>query len=122
MPPSFFTYYSTIAMSIGKSASKVWREQVKAGNTSLAFSPWLTREKEKMSADGNTTGIVLVDQALNDSVHVAIKDAVDVGGLKSKPNSNKIFGINKTVFIVSSIILIASIGGGIYLLTQTGKK
>lgn len=72
-----------------------------------------------MSADGINDNLLLVDRTLNDSVHTAIKDAATTGGLKTETTGKTIFGINKTVFIVSALLLTA---GTVYLIIQTGKK
>lgn len=103
--------------TIGKSATKTWREQIKKGQTTLGFSAWITREKEKLGADGSSNNLLLVDRTLNDSVHAAIASAT-AEGLQPKPKGNKVFGIDKTVFIISALLLIA---GTVYLLTRIGK-
>lgn len=106
--------------TIGKSATRLWREQLKGGQTTLPFAAWITREKEKISADGTAnSNLLLVDRTLNDSVHQIISDTKQAGGLKTQESGKTVFGINKTVFIVLAGLLAA---GSIYLITQIGKK
>lgn len=106
--------------TIGKSASRIWREQTKSNQTTLPFDAWITREKERLAADGfNNNNLLMVDRTLNDSVHAAINDAAASGGLNKKPSGNTVFGINKTVFILGAVLLAAS---SIYLMTQIRKK
>jgi hypothetical protein len=94
---------------IGKSASKLFREYKKAGGT-LQFPAWVDREKEKVfSANGEDQGILPVDRQLNDSVHTAINDALKEAGFQTQESGKTVFGINKTVVVITSVVLLAGV-------------
>lgn len=98
---------------IGKPATRAWRES----KTSLSFKNWINREKEKLSADGDSN-LLLVDRKLNDSVQNIIKETLtpaDAG----KKKAATILGVNQTVFILSSLLFTA---GTIYLITRISKS
>lgn len=102
---------------IGKSATQIWRHQYLKNGGTLGFTDWINREKAK-SVDGSTN-LVIVDKALNDSVQTTIKEAALPLNTPAKPAGSTVFGINKTVFIISSLALAAGIG---LLITQIGKR
>ena|SRR5438046_724338 len=105
---------------IGKSATRMWREQLKGGQTTLPFAAWINREKEKISADASSSsGLVLVDRTLNDSVHQIITDTTTAGGLQTKPTGKTILGIKTPIFIVGAVLLATA---SIILITQISKK
>src|SRR5262245_52930287 len=105
--------------TIGKSATRLWREEIKSGATTLSFAAWISRKKEMLSADAAGSNLILIDKTLNDSVQSAIAGATEAGRLQSKASSKTIFGINKTLFIISAIVVVA---GGVVLITQISKK
>lgn len=100
---------------MSKSANRLWREYRKAGGQ-LSFAAYINREKEKtFAASGENDSLFAIDKSLNDSVHNAIKETLAGGGLKTSNTGNTIFGINKTVFIAGSVLVVAAT---IYLLTR----
>lgn len=102
-----------------ESAAKQWRKYIKEGGTQ-PFTNWLTREKQKMhSANGEDNNLLMIDHALNDSVHNTINDTIAHAGTPPKKTGQTVFGINKYVFIAGVIITVAA---GIYLITQHSKK
>ena len=105
--------------TIGKSASRMYREYKRNSGT-LTWPQWLDRQKEKtFAASGEDDDIVMIDRTLNDSVHAAIKDSLITAGLKTKESGKTIFGIDKTVVIIGSLLLLA---GTTYLIYYNIKK
>lgn len=103
---------------MGKSAARLWREYQRMGGT-LPFPAWLTREKTKFhSANGEDGSLLMIDRTLNDSVHQVIKESISPAA-PPKKSGTTVFGINKTVFIVGGLLVLAA---GIYLITQHSKK
>lgn len=100
---------------IGKTATSIWRHEYKKNGGTLSFPQWIEREKNKFAADGNNN-LLLIDKTLNDSVHAAINDAT---GVNKKSSEKTVFGINKTIFIISAIVFV---GGLTYLITRILKK
>lgn len=103
--------------TIGKTANWIFRHEYKKNGGTLSFANWINREKAKLSADADNN-LVLIDKVLNDSVHNAIKEVV-VPVEKTEETGNTIFGINKTVFIISALLFTA---GGIYLISRISKS
>jgi len=105
-----------------KSANQLWKES----NTSLSFKEWIEREKSKGIFIPNKkfkafNGVDL-EGSLNNDI---IKDTLNIGkdrfekelGINKKPvvaPKNKVFGLNKTLLIVSGIIVVSAIGYKLY--------
>jgi hypothetical protein len=101
-----------------KSPNRLWRES----GTSLSFSDWIQREKDKgvflinkkfekfASADGEIDDATWLEQ-------VKKQDRINLGIDKIKdPNKkdNTFFGLNKPILILSALIVIGAIGYKIY--------
>lgn len=103
---------------IGKSASRLWHDYAKQGGT-LGFSSWLNIQKQKMQADGDSANLVIVDTSLNETVQKTIKETAIPSNTSNKPAGKTVLGVNKTIFVVSSLALVTGVG---ILIMQIGRK
>jgi len=98
-----------------QTANQRWRQ---SGST-LSFKNFLEREKAKMaSIDGGSYEIIL-NKPLNDSVQASLATVRKEAGYKTEISNKTVFGINKTVLIISGLVILAGIGYKIY---KTQKK
>lgn len=97
-------------------ANQLWKEQVKAGNTTLPFLTWLEREKMKAfySADGDSSVKIPVNKPLNDSVQTAIKNLHTQAGEKTQATSEYVAGI-KVQYLYGSIAALSLVTFGILI-------
>jgi hypothetical protein len=101
-----------------KSPNRLWRES----GTSLSFADWIQREKEKGSylinkkfenfanADGEVSDNDWIDKIKSQArIDLGIDKTVD-------PNKkdNTFIGLNKTLLVLSGLIMIGAIGYKIY--------
>lgn len=98
-----------------KSANQLYKEQKRTGQTTLAFLPWLEREKTKAYFNMNGDLSVPVNKPFNDSVQQVIKELHEKGGLKEEAGKEYILGIKRGLFIwTGAIVVIVTTGIIIY--------
>jgi len=89
-----------------KTANQLYKES----GSSLPFSMWLEKEKEKAS-------LFIKNAKLNE---IITKEKEKLGlSTPNKKSNDTIFGLSKNVIIISSVLLISAIGFKIY---QNFKK
>jgi hypothetical protein len=100
-----------------KSPNKIWRES----GTSLSFADWIQREKDKGAFLTNKKfeNFANVDGEIDDATwleEVKKQNRIDLGldKLDDKPKDNTFLGLNKTILILSGLIIIGAIGYKIY--------
>lgn len=98
-----------------KSANKRWKES----GTTLTFKEWIDRENKKKDGDdsffikskkdnfANQVGGSSISDSVTDSVNVSYYD--DTNNVPEE-HTNKIFGLNQTIVIVSAVLLVGSLG------------
>jgi hypothetical protein len=105
-----------------KSANQLWKES----NTSLSFKDWLEREKSKgvfipnkkyLAFEGVDTDASINNSSIKDTLNIS-KDRFEKElGIDKKPviiKDNKLFGLNKNILIVSTLLIVGAIGYKIY--------
>lgn len=80
----------------------------KASGSTLPFKEWLNREKAKGTFIKNDTLASIQEDAKKDFGITTNEDELN------QKSAGKIFGINKSVVIISAVIIIAAIGVKIY--------
>jgi hypothetical protein len=90
---------------IEKSANRMWKES----NTTLSFKDWLNREKTKFINFNGGETTMIINKPLNDIIQKTVIDIKRSAGYKEKPENNKILGLNKTVVIISAVVVTAFI-------------
>jgi hypothetical protein len=105
-----------------KSANKLWKES----NTSLSFKDWLEREKSKGIFIPNKKFMAFEGIDLEGSLNnTSIKDTLNISkerfekelGINRKETTipkNKIFGLNKSVLVVSTLLIVGALGYKVY--------
>lgn len=102
-----------------KSPNKIWRES----GTSLSFADWIQREKDKGAFLTNKKfeNFANVDGEIDDATwleQVKAQNRIDLGIDKPLEDKNKkdntFLGLNKTVLLLSGLIIIGAIGYKIY--------
>ena len=101
-----------------KSPNKIWRES----GTSLSFADWIQREKDKGAFLTNKKfeNFANVDGEIDDATwleEVKKQNRIDLGIDKpndDKPKDNTFLGLNKTVLLLSGLIILGAIGYKIY--------
>ena len=93
-----------------KTASKKWRE---SGST-LSFKNWIERENQKKSGGDSKLSFdaVKVDNVNVDTtaiVNQALQDAEDTP-LRTTEDKSKIFGLDKSIFVFSTVLILGSLG------------
>ena len=97
-----------------KSANKKWKE---SGST-LTFKEWIDREnkkKDSMSSNflsfDSSTSVGQTQQQLNDSIKEQIQNSEDINGTATyQEDKSKFLGLDKSIFIFSTLIVLGSIG------------
>ncbi len=82
-------------------------QMYKNSGSTLPFREWLNREKEK--------GIVIPQQGVSDRIDDELQkklDGEEVNFIKS--GENTVLGLNKTVLIISTLIVLGAVGYTIY--------
>ncbi len=89
-------------------ANQLWKQQIDAGQTDLAFLPWLEREKMKAfySFDGDGSVKIPVNKPLNDSVQTTIRQLHEVAGEKTEAGTEYFLGIKKQYLYGSVAVLV----------------
>jgi len=102
-----------------KSPNKLWRES----GTSLSFADWIQREKEKGAflANKQFEKFANVDGVIDDATwleNVKNQSRIDLGIdkiVKEKElKDNTFIGLNKTLLLISGLIVLGAIGYKIY--------
>lgn len=105
-----------------KSANQLWKES----NTSLSFKDWIEREKSKgvfipnkkfMDFDGVDTEASINNSSIKDTLNISKERFEKELGLDKKEavvRKDKIFGLNKRILILSTLLIVGSIGYSIY--------
>lgn len=105
-----------------RSANQLWKES----NTSLSFKDWLEREKLKgvfipnkkyLAFEGVDTEASIYNSTIKDTLNISKERFEKDLGLDKKPVTlakNKLFGLNKSVLIVSTLLIVGAIGYKIY--------
>lgn len=94
------------------SANQRWKQS----GTTLSFKDWLNREKTKfasMNADGSSTQVIS-NQPLNQAIQDSLNSSLSKAGYKTQVSNKTVFGINKTVLLVSGLLIVGAIGYSIY--------
>jgi hypothetical protein len=89
-----------------KSANQLYKES----GSSLPFKEWIAREKDKgtfMYANG-------LQSKINEVIAANVNQSVEDGQPKKELPKDKIFGLNKYIVIGLGLVVVASIGYGIY--------
>lgn len=99
-----------------KSANKKWKES----GTSLSFKEWIDRENKKKESGSDTTFLPFdasqqVDQAYQDAISNS-----DILGIRTEEDKSKILGLDKKIFVFSSVIILSSLG--FYFYNKLKKK
>lgn len=111
------------------SANKMWRES----GSNLPFKQWVElhnaakkqqeqQEQQFINLTGDNIFKDSINQsnlAINDTIDKAKKDLVINSGYKSVPSTNKILGLDKNIFIFSTLLIV---GAGIFAIYQNLKK
>lgn len=102
-----------------KSPNKIWRES----GTSLSFADWIQREKDKgafltnkkfekfANVNGDIDDETWIEKVKKQNRN---KLGIDLPIDDKKPNDNSFLGLNKTLLILSGLIIIGAIGYKIY--------
>jgi hypothetical protein len=102
-----------------KSPNKLWRES----GTSLSFADWIQREKDKGAflANKQFEKFANVDGVIDDTTwleNVKNQSRIDLGIdkiIKEKElKDNTFIGLNKTLLLISGLIVLGAIGYKIY--------
>jgi len=100
-----------------KSPNKLWRES----GTSLSFADWIQREKDKGAFLTNKKfeNFANVDGEIDDATwleQVKKQNRIDLGidKIDDKLKDNTFLGLNKTILLLSGLIIIGAIGYKIY--------
>jgi hypothetical protein len=101
------------------SANKKW----KMSGSTLSFKEWIDRENKKKEPEGNfipfipdTTARDIVDETLQQERDYIAK----VAGYKETASANTIFGLDKKIFIFSTIMVVGSLS--YYFYSRLKKK
>lgn len=84
-------------------------QQYKKSNSTLPFKSWLEREKSKgrvFRRDGITEDI---NDALSNKIKETRAKITTEPTNDTKPSSNKIFGLDKRILMLSGIIIVSAI-------------
>ena len=102
-----------------KSPNQLWRES----GTTLSFKNWIQREKDKSNFMLNKKFLNFTEDVSNetsndttwlqDSLNQAKKD-LGIEKPKDKEKDNTFIGLNKTVLLLSVLIIVGAIGYRIY--------
>ena len=101
-----------------KSPNKIWRES----GTSLSFADWIQREKDKGAFLTNKKFENFADEngEIDDNTwieQVKKQNRINLGidlPIDDKPKDNTFLGLNKTVLLLSGLIIVGAIGYKIY--------
>ena len=90
-----------------KTASKKWRE---SGST-LTFKEWIERENQKKNGSDSKLSFDAVNANVDTTaiVNQALQDAED-SPIRTTEDKSKIFGLDKTIFVFSTILIVGSLG------------
>lgn len=102
------------------SANQLWKDELKSGQTTLEFVPWLQQHKAKVYQNWDGTAAIPFNKALNDSIQTAIKDLHERAGEKTEAGKDYFMGIPKSGLIISGIVIVVITGAVlIYLNSQS---
>ena len=105
-----------------KSANQLWKES----NTSLSFKDWIEREKSKgvfipnkkfMDFDGVDTEASINNSSIQDTLNISkerFEKELNLDKKEAVVRKDKIFGLNKRILILSTLLIVGSIGYSIY--------
>lgn len=88
-----------------KSANKLWKES----GTTLSFKEWIEREKKKFNSNEVSANALL-----------GVDGSLSISNNNNAPLPKTVFGINKTVLIISGILIVSAIGFYMYKKTKNG--
>jgi hypothetical protein len=94
-----------------KSANQLWRES----HSTLSFKEWLNREKEKYANFNGEGGSFIPNFKLQNKITETLDEIKRDTGFKTDTSKNKVFGLDKRVFIVAGVLIVGAIGFRIYL-------
>ena len=86
-----------------KSANKLWRES----GTTLSFKEWINRENQKKEE------VFVSFLGIDEQINKTLQDTTSSSNLNKNYNvedSKTILGLNKGVILVSSLLIIGSLG------------
>jgi hypothetical protein len=99
-----------------KSANKKWKES----GTSLSFKEWIDRENKKQESGSDTTFLPFdASQQVQDSYEDVISQT-DILNVRTEEDKNKILGLDKRIFVFSSVIILGSLS--FYFYSKLKKK
>ena len=102
-----------------KSPNQLWRES----GTTLSFKNWIQREKDKSNFMLNKKFLNFTEDVNTDTANDATwlanslaqaKSDLGIDKQKDKNTNNTFIGLNKTVLLVSALIIVVAIGYKIY--------
>lgn len=89
------------------SANQRWKKS----GTTLPFKEWLQREDAKKASSESTANFIPFVSA---EKKPTMKESEQTLSLIGKEDKSKVFGINKTVLIVSSVLIVGSLSFLLY--------
>ena len=95
------------------SANKKW----KMSGSTLSFKEWIDRENKKKEPEGNfipfygTAGIDTssVNKTIEETLKQSRENIAKTAGYKEGVDTNTIFGLDKKIFVFSSIMIVGSL-------------
>jgi hypothetical protein len=106
-----------------KSANKQYKEYSKNGGT-LTFKEWIDRENKKNEGVDISfipfDGIQIDTSSIDKTLQQANDDLKAAGGYKTQQSTNKVFGLDKNILILSGVLIVGSIG--LYIYNKSKQK
>ena len=105
------------------SANKKW----KMSGSTLSFKEWIDRENKKKEPEGNfipfvpdTTAVDSIRNTINETLQEERDYIAKTAGYKETANTNTIFGLDKKIFVFSTIMVVGSLS--YYFYSRLKKK
>jgi hypothetical protein len=102
------------------SANKKW----KMSGSTLSFKEWIDRENKKKEPEGNFIPFIPDTSSASNSIEETLRQSREniakTAGYKEGLNTNTIFGLDKKIFIFSSIMIVGSLS--YYFYSRLKKK
>lgn len=91
------------------SANKKW----KMSGSTLSFKEWIDRENKKKEPEGNFIPFIPDTSVSSNIINETLQEQRDyiakTAGYKETANTNTIFGLDKKIFIFSSLMIVGSL-------------
>lgn len=102
------------------SANKKW----KMSGSTLSFKEWIDRENKKKESEGNFIPFIPDTTSASNTINQTLQEQRDsiarTAGYKEGVNPNTIFGLDKKIFVFSSIMIVGSLS--YYFYSRLKKK